>query len=94
MAKKSFDEKTLKKGQARKLEALRKSLGDDIADKAFGDWMAQQAIAGPVERVDQNAMLIADTLEPMAKSGKLRIQRGGYIVRRGPGRVIVEAARD
>jgi hypothetical protein len=91
---KNFDESGLNKGQMRKLNALRKSLGDDIADKAFGEWYAKQATQPESASVDANAAIIADTLEPLAKSGKLRIPRGGYIVRRGRGRVIVERVRD
>ena len=96
MAKRStkkFDENNLNKGQLRKLNALRKSLGEDIANKAFGEWFKKQAIHPDSAPVDSNAQLIADTLEPMAKRGKLRIPRGGYLVRRGRGRVIVERMR-
>ncbi len=32
-------------------------------------------------------------LAPLAMSGKLKIPRGGYVVRRGRGRVIVERAK-
>lgn len=97
MVKKSsgkFDEGSLNKGQMRKLNALRKSLGNDIANKAFGEWYAKQAQQPESSPVDTNAALITDTLEPLAKSGKLRIPRGGYLVRRGRGRVIVKRARD
>ena len=38
----SIDQSTLNKGQIRKLNALRKSVGDDIADVAFGKWMKSQ----------------------------------------------------
>ena len=86
------EEFTLTKGQARKLEALRKSLGDQIADKAFAEWLRRGA-AQQSAQVDKNAELIADTLGPLAKSGKLRIPRGGYLVSRGRRRVIVERAQ-
>ena len=89
-----FDESGLNKGQLRKLNALRKSLGDDIANKAFGEWYANQEKQPERAPVDANAALIANTLEPLAKSGKLRIPRGGYLVRRGRGRVIVDRVRD
>ena len=38
----SIDQSTLTKGQVRKLNALRKSIGDDIAEDAFGKWMKTQ----------------------------------------------------
>ena len=89
-----FDESSLNKGQLRKLNALRKSLGNDIANKAFAEWYAKQTQEPESAPVDTNAALITDSLEPLAKSGKLRIPRGGYLVRRGRGRVIVKRVRD
>ncbi len=85
----AIDEALLSKGEIRKLNALRKSLGDTIADKAFAQWLRQKASAKAGAPVDQNAELIASTLLPLAKVGKLKIGRGGYLVKRGRGRVIV-----
>ena len=39
----SIDQSTLTKGQVRKLNALRKSVGNVIADVAFGKWMTNQS---------------------------------------------------
>ena len=39
----SIDQSTLTKGQVRKLNALRKSVGDDIANAAFAKWMTSQS---------------------------------------------------
>ena len=86
------DEKKLNKGHIRKLTALRKSLGKEIADKAFIAWLAEL----PKEKAkteDRNAKLILKTLEPLVLGNKLKLPRGGYLVRRGRGRVIVERAR-
>ena len=47
-----------------------------------------------VEMHDRNAELIADLLVDQINQGKLRIPRGGYLVRRGRGRVVVESAAD
>ncbi len=91
-AKASFTESELTKGQARKLTALRKSIGEDIAHKAFAEWLTSQPEA--VEEVDKNAELIAELLVDQINQGKLRIPRGGYLVRRGRGRVVVERAAD
>ena len=82
-----FDESALTKGQLRKLNALRKSLGAAIADEAFAKWL-QQAVAEPEE--DGNAQVISEALWGLIEDGKLSIRRGGYTVRRGRGRVIVE----
>ena len=85
----AIDETALTKGEVRKLNALRKSLGDKIADRAFTQWVRHKSRAKASAPTDRNAELIAGALEPMAKSGKLRISRGGYLVKRGRGRVIV-----
>ena len=83
-----IDEKSLSKGELRKLSALRKSLGEDIADKAFAEW--QKRGGAPAEKVDRNAQMIADALGDLVRGGKLKIRRGGYLVTRGRGRVIVQ----
>ena len=79
----------LSKGQLRKLNALRKSLGNDIADRAFVEWMesAPDGVSGG-ER-DRNVQTITEALHPLIEAGELRIPRGGYILRRGRGRVII-----
>ena len=84
-----IDESALSKGQLRKLNAVRKSFGPGIADKAFAEWLTEQPneIAEPE---DMNAALVRKALEPMVLSNKLKIPRGGYLVRRGRGRIIVE----
>ena len=84
-----IDESNLTKMEIRKLNALRKSLGDEIAEKAFKAWYAKRNVAGPAEERDRSAELIADTLASLASEGRLRIPRGGYLVTRGRGRVIV-----
>ena len=84
-----IDEASLTKGQLRKLNALRRSLGRAIADEAFAKWLDENA---EVPETDENAEIIADTLYGMIQAGRVSIRRGGYIVRRGRGRVIVEPA--
>lgn len=86
--KSSLDEKALTKGRLRKLTALRKSLGDKIANQAFTTWLSVQPAA--LNGADRNAAKIAAALQPLIDYGDLQISRGGYIVRRGRGRVIVE----
>ena len=82
-----FNEKDLTKGELRKLTALRKSLGDDIANDAFGKWLETAGVA-EVE-TDKNAEAIVTALNKLLEQGKLKIPRGGYVVTRGRGRVIV-----
>ena len=91
MAAMQIDESSLTKGQRRKLNALRKSIGDEIAERAFLEWLSSRpAAAGTAP--DQNAALIVNALWPMVQQGELRIPRGGYLLRRGRGRIIVELA--
>ena len=85
-------ESKLNKGHLRKLTALRKSLGQEIADKAFTAWLEQLPTETAIAE-DRNAKLILKTLEPLVLGNKLKITRGGYLVRRGRGRIIVERAR-
>ncbi len=88
-AKYGINETHLSKGELRKLNALRKSLGDDIANRAFSEWMSSEGNAGG-QNSDKNAYAITEALHPLIESGRLSIPRGGYHVRRGRGRVIVE----
>ena len=86
-----IDESALKKGQLRKLAALRKSLGPAIADEAFAKWLDQ---AAEESVTDENPRVISDALWTLVREGRLSIRRGGYVVRRGRGRVIVEPRED
>jgi hypothetical protein len=87
--KNGIDESDLSRGQIRKLNALRKSLGDEIANRAFSEWMSTQA-NGASGAAEKNARAITEALQPLIEDGRLSIPRGGYVVRRGRGRVIVE----
>ena len=84
-----FDESALMKVQLRKLNALHRSLGRRTSDEALAKWL-EQAVEKP--ETDVNAGISADRLWGLLREGKLSIQRGGYVVRRGRGRVIVEPA--
>ena len=86
-----IDETALTKGQRRKLNALRKSVGDAIGEQAFVEWLAAQTSSK--DSNDENAALIVDMLWPLVQQGKLSIPRGGYRIRRGRGRIIVERAK-
>ena len=89
MAKKSsINETELTKGEFRKLNALRKSVGGDIANKAFKAWYERKD-AGGGQDADPNVEVIEDALTKVID--KLRFPRGGgYAIRRGRGRIIVE----
>ncbi len=89
MAKTLPDVKELTKGELRKLNALRKSIGDDIAEQAFVKWLESKK-SSATNGTDKNAALVEQALQPLIEKKKLSIPRGGYLLRRGRGRVIVE----
>ena len=86
-----IDESALTKGQLSKLNSLRKSVGEEVGERAFAAWLAAQG--GADEQADGNATTIVDALWPLVEQGTLAIPRGGYLLRRGRGRIIVESAR-
>ena len=86
-----IDESALTKGQLRKLRALRNSVGNEIGERAFAEWLASQG--GAKRKADANAVQIVDALWPLVQQGTLAIPRGGYRIRRGRGRIIVEPER-
>ncbi len=87
-----IQERDLNKGQLRKLTALRKSLGKGIADNAFTEWLASVPTV-TTEPADNNAEAIAELLTTPVLEKRIKLPRGGYVVRRGRGRVIVERAQ-
>ena len=64
-------------------------LGDEIANRAFSEWLSTNGNGGGLA-ADKNARAISDALQPLIETGKLSVPRGGYMVRRGRGRVIIE----
>ena len=74
------------------LNALRKSVGGEIGEQAFAAWLSAQS-AGAKADADTDAQTIVDALWPLIQEGTLAIPRGGYLLRRGRGRIIVERAR-
>ena len=86
-----IDESTLTRGQRRKLDTLRKSVGDEIGKRAFAAWLSTQPKQEVVEE-DHDAALIVDTLWPLVREGTLAIPRGGYLLLRGRNRLICEPA--
>ena len=80
----SIDQSTLTKGQVRKLNALRKSVGDDIAENAFGKWMKSQSKT-PKEVRDPVADALVAALSNLADDRSFKLGNKGYVVRRTKG---------
>ncbi len=91
VAKSENVETDLTKGQIRKLNALRKSVGPDIGEKAFAQWL-KRANAGKEATVDKTSAQIAESIEAALGREGLSIPRGGYLITRGRGRAIVTRA--
>ena len=83
----------LTKGELRKLNALKKSVGDQIGEKAFVQWLRNKTKSGTAVPRDRNAEMIADTLGKLVQDSGLKLPRGGYLVTRGRGRVVVTRAK-
>ena len=82
-----MDVKALTKGELRKLNALKKSIGDELGEEAFEKWLAQRNVEA--HPADRNVEMIEEALNPLMD--KIRIPRGAaYAIRRGRGRFIVE----
>ena len=81
----SIDHSTLTKGQVRKLNALRKSVGNDIADEAFTKWMKTQSKT-PKEVRDPVADALVAALANLQNDKSFKLGNKGYVVRRAKGK--------
>ncbi len=77
---------SLTKGQKRKLNALRKSIGDKLGSEAFAKWMKEQAKKAPVEKTDPVAEKLLKALNPLMKDKSIKLGNRGYSVRRARGK--------
>ena len=83
-----IDEGQLTRGELRKLKALRKSVGLEIADQAFIRWYRRK-LESASQPEDANVDAIENALEKVID--QIHFPRGkAYRIRRGRGRIIVE----
>jgi hypothetical protein len=82
----AINESDLTKGQVRKLNALRKSIGDKLGEDAFKKWLVQQKVEEEEERIDPVAEIILEALKPLEKDKSLNLGRYGYSVKRARGK--------
>ena len=80
-----IDEGKLTKGQVRKLNALRKSVGDELGEEVFRKWLARQAAAS-APKVDPVAAMIEEALAEFANDRKFNLGVHGYTIRRSRGK--------
>ena len=81
----TIDQSTLTKGQVRKLNALRKSVGNDIAENAFGKWMKTQSKT-PKDVRDPVADALVGALSNLISDKSFRLGTKGYVVKRAKGK--------
>ena len=76
-------------GELSKLNDLRKAEGPAIGERALLKWL-KKANSEKNTEGDRNADLIAEAVQRVLRDRRLRIPRGGYLVRRVRGWVLVE----
>jgi len=81
----TIDHSTLTKGQVRKLNALRKSVGDDIAENAFGKWLKSLSQT-PKDVRDPVADALVAALDQFKDDKNFRLGTKGYVVKRSKGK--------
>ena len=82
----AIDENKLTKGQVRKLNALRRSVGDKLGEEVFGKWLAQQASAAAAPKRDPIAVKIEEALAGFVDDRTFRLGNYGYTIRRARGK--------
>ena len=81
----AIDESKLTKGQVRKLNTLRRWVGDELGEEVFGKWKAQQDAAS-APKADAVAKKIEQALAGFVGERPLNLGRYGYTIRRARGK--------
>ena len=82
----AIDETGLTKGLLRKLNALRKSVGDDLAEEIFTKWLGRQATSQAKDKPDPVAVKIVEALAGLENDPKFNLGNQGYTLRRAKGK--------
>ena len=84
----AINESNLTKGQFRKLNALRKSVGVKLGEDAFGKWLKEQAKAKAVPKVqsDPVAEKILNAVKSLEKDKTVKLGNRGYVIKRAKGK--------
>ena len=82
----AIDETGLTKGLRRKLNALRKSVGDDLAEEVFAKWQVRKATSQAKGKPDLVAMKIVEALAGLENDPKFNLGNHGYTLRRAKGK--------
>ena len=82
----AIDETGFTKGLVRKLTALRKSVGDDLAEEVFTKWLKREATSQANGNPDPVAMKIVEALAGFENDPKFKLGNHGYTLRRAKGK--------
>jgi hypothetical protein len=80
----AINEKALSKGEIRKLAALRKSLGENIANDAFAKWLENKPSV--VKLTDPSALKLEAVLATLANDKGFKLGNYGYTVKKAKGK--------
>ena len=80
------DETGLTKGLVRKLNALRKSVGGELAEEVFAKWLERGAGSQAKSKPDPVAMTIVNALAGFENDPKFKLGNHGYTLRRAKGK--------
>ena len=82
----AIEETKLTKGHRRKLNALKKSVGDKLGEEVFSKWKALQDKESAARRADPVAEKIQAALADYVNDRSFRLGNYGYTVRRARGK--------
>ena len=82
-----MDETSLTKGQIRKLNALKNSIGEELGTEAFTKWLSiqEKEKSGSV-KIDPVAVKIQEVLSPLESETSVRLGNKGYTIKRARGK--------
>ncbi len=69
----AIDETGLTKGRVRKLNALRNSVGDDLAEEVFAKWLERQAASQAKDKPDPVAVKTVEALAGLENDPKFNL---------------------
>ena len=81
----TIDETNLTKSQVRKLNALRKSIGNKLAEGTFPKWLKAQPKAAPIDAPDPVAEKLLEVLKTLENDTSIKLGNWGYAIRRAKG---------
>lgn len=82
----AIDETKLTKGHRRKLNALRRSVGDKLGEDVFSRWKALQDKRPAARRADPVAEKIQTALADYVNDSNFRLGNYGYTIQRARGK--------